>query len=217
MYLLYFFLFIIIVIIISQVIRKIYFKSDEDTEEEDAINFMQNYKVSDEEKIAMQISSAISSNNIARKNLRRLIAAEIKARVVESALEPTAFPSCDEGVYEKSKRELENEKEQIESALVKLENEENERKRLFQEIRNFLQTENISEEWLLKNPQLFYSDLQFRAYQQTPSFAKKSYKKLNDFGLLEAKCCIQNKNKIINEYNVYKKFSAGKIFYPPIS
>ena len=213
MYLLYFSLFIIILIIISRVIKKTFFKSYQDIEEEDAIYFMQNYKLSDKERAAMQISS----DAIARKKLRGLIAAEIKSRVVESALEPVAFPSCDEGVYEKSKRELENEKNQIESALVKLENEENERKRLFQEIGNFLQTENISEEWLLKNPQLFYSDLQFRAYQQTPSFAKKSYKKLNDFGLLEAKCCIQNKNKIINEYNVYKKFSTGKFFYPPLS
>ena len=193
---------------VSSIIKKHYFKSDEEILEEHTTQFMQNYKISDEERISTEISAAISSNTMARKNLRRLIAAEIKARVLENAIDPKAFPPADEWAYEKSKKELENENKQIEDALLKLKNEEYERQRLAQEIRGFLQIENISEEWLVKEPQLFMNHLNYQCYQQTPSYDKKTYKKLDDFGLREVKFCIQNKSNIINAYNIYKKWKG---------
>lgn len=208
MYILLFFVFITIAMFVSSIIKKHYFKSNEEIDAENAISFMQNYKIPKEERIAIEISTAISSNTIVRKNLRRLIAAEIKARVLESSLEPTAFPSFDEWEYEKSKSELENEKKQLEDALLNLKNEEYERQRLAQEIRGFLQIENISEEWFVKKPQLFMNHLNYQCYQQTPSYDKKTYKKLDDFGLIELRYCIQNKSNIINAYNIYKKWKG---------
>lgn len=166
---------------------------------------MQNYKISDEERFAMQISSAINSDGLARVNLRRLIAAEIKARVLESALDPKAFPSTDIWAYEKSIKELEQEKKHIEDAL----NKEKERVNLAQEIRVFLQGENISEEWLVANPKLFLNDLNYRVYLQAPIFARNNYKKLDDFGLIELNFCIKNKQNIIDAFSAYR----NKTFY----
>lgn len=191
-----FFAFIIIFMFLSWIIKKYFFKSDENTDEKEAMRFMQNYKISEEEKFGMELSSAINSDGLARLNLRRLIAAEIKARVLESALDPKAFPSTDIWAYEKSNKELEQEKKNIEDAF----NKEKERINLAQEIRFILQAENISEEWLVANPKLFLNDLSYRAYIQTPIFARNNYKKLDDFGLIELNFCIKNKQKIIDAF-----------------
>jgi hypothetical protein len=194
-------LFIIFLVFVLRITKKHYSKSHEQTDCENAIDFIQNYKLDPKEKIAMDVSSAILSDTIARKNLRRLIAAEIKARVLDSALDPTAFPSGDDWAYEKSKSELENEKKKIEAELTKIEVEENERQKLLQEVRTILQKENISEEWIANKPQLFLSYLQYQGFQQAPHFARKHYAKLNDYCLSEIKYFLKNRNNVINEHN----------------
>ncbi len=199
-------LFIVFLVFVLRITKKHYSKSHEQTDCENAIDFIQNYKLDPKEKIAMDVSSAILSDTIARKNLRRLIAAEIKARVLDSALDPKAFPIGDEWAYEKSKSELENEKKKIDDQLTNLENEESERQKIAQEIRVFLQSENIAEEWLVNKPQLFFSNLQYQGYQNQPHFLKKYYTKLDDYGFTEIKYCINNKKRIILEYNNYKNY-----------
>jgi hypothetical protein len=201
MYLLLIILIIITIIVFcSQIIKKYYFKSEEDILEEHTKNFIENYKISDEEKLDLEINSLLNYDSMTRKNIRRLIAAEIKARVLENALDQKAFPSGDEWAYEKSKKELEKEKKQIEDS----ENNEKERIKLAEDMRVFLQGVNISQEWLVANPQLFLRELAYKAYIQTPSFARNNYQKLEDLGLSELRFCIQNKLKIINAFSAYK-------------
>lgn len=126
-----------------------FFKKKEsvEQEEESALDI----PIDPKELLEIQIAKSINGSGLVRSTLRRLIASEIKARVSDTALDPNAFLPSESWDYNRSKRELLEDQLRFEREGTVEERLEKERQRMIGTVRQILQENNISEDWILQN------------------------------------------------------------------